>query len=254
MRSLKVAGIILLLTLAVWPRLAPAAVRTGDDEVLERPLCDVNELDCSVFNESFSDDDVEGVLYLAFMFGGVPGGFASLPNELWQPRRNYMPPRLTMKDLLETIARIEPRYTWAADGGVVNVMPGEPLPLLDARIGEFRAENLNVKEMLAALEKTPDFKAGLAAHHLTEPKPPKDGGFIISGFVGKPVEPWKRFSVSMRGATVREVLNEIVRQDGCAVWSYQEWKPPANVPNPGDERWYRLGLLFYCPGKSGENK
>jgi len=253
-RVLKIAGITVLLTLAVWPRGQAASVRTGVEDALERPLCDEKEQDCSAFYQSFSDDDVEGVLYLAFMFGEVPGGFASLPDDPWQSRRNYMPPRLTLKEVFETISRVEPRYRWEADGGVVNVLPAESLPLLDVRVGEFRAENLNVKEMLAALEKTPDFKAGLAAHRITEPKPPKDGGFIFGGFAGRVVEPAKRFSVHVRDATVREVLNEIVRQDGCAVWSYREWKPPADVPGVGAESWYRLGLLFYCPGSPVESK
>jgi hypothetical protein len=147
-----------------------------------------------------------------------------------------------------------PRYRWEEARGVVNVLPAAPLPLLDVRVGEFRAENLNVKEMLAALEATPDFKAGLAALHLTEPKPPTDGGFIfIIGGGGKPVEPGKKFSARVRDASVREVLNEIVRQDGCAVWSYKEWTPSAGVTKRAGERWYTLGLLDYCAGRSGEN-
>jgi len=215
--------------------------------ILERRLCEDSRLcnESAVMDILSSDSHVSMVISDSLMLAELPGGYAALPNYSEKDNYKFKPASLRMEDILNSIVVAEPRYKWEVSDGVINIIPIEEYPLLNLRIAEFRVEDKTVNQMIDALKQHPAFKQGLAALNLEEPHPvDTDNGFVFG--LGKPLESKKRFSVALKSATVRQILNEIVRQDDCAVWSYREWYPPSEKAT-GNNRYYDLGLILNCP-------
>lgn len=248
MRIVKALGFVLILSLTAIGQTTSSVRPDSKDDIAERRLCDDEKSDCSTFYDVFADDEISDVMYLTTSFADLPGGFATLPEEDFEAKRSFSPRSLKLKDVLDGVVSIEPRYQWEVADGVINLLPKAKYPLFDVRIADFHVENANVKQMLEALQETKDFQKGLTSLNMSKPHPipSSEHGFGFIGLVGKPLEPKNKFTVSMKNATVLEILNEIVRKDGCAVWSYKEWLPSAGV-SPNGGRWYELGLLDYCP-------
>jgi hypothetical protein len=243
--------LIALLTIAACSAIAvpgqpPVSLRAKREEnPIERRLCDPQERDCSAFYDLLSDDDVWDVVYLSLPALDLTGGVAFLKEDGEYQRYSIVPKTLKLKDILDGIVAVEPRYRWEIEDGAVNLMPVEEYKMLNVRISEFKMESATILEMLEALKQNPEFKRGLAELKLYEPPPATDdaGGFVFIIGGGKPVEPKKRFSVYRRGATVRQLLNEIVHSEGDAIWSYRE-RQSTEVTEPS-KRYFELGLMRF---------
>ena len=234
--------------------------RESSANVLERSLCG-GAARCTedAAMEILSEGAVSGMMSDLLMLADLPGGFAALP-DYSDARHEFKASSSRLKDLLDSIVLAEPRYKWEMEQGIINVVPVNDYPLLDFRIAEFRMEHATIKELFAALTQAPDFRRALASFNLSEPPLPDPNsdasGFMVIGFVGKRVEqPLRKISVHCKQATVRQILNEIVRQEGCANWSYLEFGRSNGLH--GGESYYKLEAQNYCteaePVETNEN-
>lgn len=242
---------------AVFALAAPAqrgagAKGDGAPDPLELSLCAQDKMRaCQTFySEIFADATPSEVFWLALARAEVPGGFAMIPGRSWEGPYKIKPAGFKLGEVLEAVVAAEPGYRIAIAGGVVNMLPAEEHPTLGVVLAEFKAENMTVHEMMDALKQSPEFSRALKSLGVREPPLPGEypeeddvHGFAFFGPVGKPVLSEKRYAIHSRGKTVREVLNEIVRGDGCAVWLYREWQQPGR-----GKRFYELRLLNYCTG------
>lgn len=227
-------------------QLKPESERRAENP-LERSLCDASERDCSTFYDVFGDDDIWEVLYLSLPALDLTGGVAFLKGEDGDQRYSFSPKSLKLRDLLDGIVAVEPRYRWEIEEGSINLLPVEDYKLLGQPISEFKMENATVQEMIDALKQRPEFKRALAELKLSEPPEPSAGdenGFAISMAIGRPREQKKRFSLERKNGTVRQILNEMVRTAGCGLWSYHEWDWRDSAGT--ERRYFKLGLMEFC--------
>jgi len=140
---------------------------------------------------------------------------------------------MSLRDVLNSIIEAAPDYAWKEDDGVINLHPIADYPLLDTRVAEFKIEKATKEGLLKALEDSSEFKRALAENNLSEPR------FVFCCGISSPVPP-NLYSVHLKDATVREILNEIVRQNGHSTWLYQEFNSDFHEQN---QRYYRLNFL-----------
>lgn len=223
------AGVICVVLVLLTSPGAPAQSDKSQSQTpavaLERiPFPSCPSAECTFANER----DVAGFLADSLSFSQVPGGFSELSWEAEKGQSAYryafQPGSGRLRALLNSIVLAEPRYRWEIRDDVINMCPIHDYPFLETRIAEFGADNRTADEMILALTHSIDFKRGLdrlglhGTDELKSERPPGQGGFW---FV---CELWRRdrFSVRFKNATVRQILNGIVRQDGSAVWHYRE--------------------------------
>ncbi len=153
----------------------------------------------------------------------VPGGVVVVENCNGSAKYASIPSGSSLGDALDIITLAEPRYRWELEGGVVNLVPTDTVPpFLSLRIAEFDVQNAKtVFEPLNRLLALPALQKRKAELNLTEgmtrlglsslPRPGFDANKDDIGF-----------AVRCHEATVREILNAIVRAHGRAVWAYTE--------------------------------
>ena len=126
----------------------------------------------------------------------------------------------TVADLFSAIVAQMPGYTWAEDGGVVNIMPiDHEDTILDVKIARFEVKKLNQFELPSAISSTPEVKAWLARNGLTERTPM--GGIFPGPSKHGPSQ--RSVSVNLHDVTVRYVLNYIVRKSEWTDWSVRRY-------------------------------
>ena len=144
----------------------------------------------------------------------------------------FAPKSLRFRDLLDSIVAAEPRYQWKEKDGIVDLIPKDNYPVLEASVTRFVLKNATKEEMINRLQSTPEFlsatlKAGVQ----------KNLGMSFDGICTK--TPQKN-TINMYNATVQEILNEIVRLNGLSVWRYREYSV-AN--NRATGRFYSLDFI-----------
>lgn len=95
--------------------------------------------------------------------------------------------------------------------------------------------------LLAALKESSEFKRSLTENNLSEFPNTFCCGLSSSA-------PPNIYSVHLKNATIREVLNEIVRQNGRSTWLYREYTSDLFKDNPSgrfgeNKRYYSLYFL-----------
>lgn len=148
---------------------------------------------------------------------GVPGGIIenspSCPAHDEENQPAY-PDEASLQERLNTIIQTNPGYHWQIENGVVNLSPiSEEPELMKIRIRQFHAENVGL-EVLQQLKTHPEVQKYFSENSLNPPQ----AALMIGGLPPKSVP----FSVHCENATVREILNAIVKAHGKAIWSYQE--------------------------------
>ncbi len=176
------------------------------ESVLDRPVLG-NHLKYLTTMDAFS---------LAVSAVNAPGGFVKLSTcEPDLVQQTWKPVGIPLRQVLDGIITADPRYRWEAIDGSINMLPAkqEP-PLLRARIGEFRIENVtSARDALNQLVRMPEVGQAMADLHL------KPGVAIIVS----PSSPRPRaFDVICKNVSLREALNAIARAQGRAVWDYVE--------------------------------
>lgn len=163
----------------------------------------------------------------------MPGGFASLFYENKEPRYSFQLKSLILKDVLDAIVEKEPRYEWKMENGVVNVLPKEKIALLETHVANFQLENATKEKMFSALISKPEFQGAVINANLERDIYRCCGGLCTT-------TP-QRNSINLENATVREILNEIVRLNGFSSWEYREFSDKAE--DGKSRRYYKLSFL-----------
>ncbi len=221
MKSNIIFSILLSLIFVTVPASAQTSLTpaiTLSDEVLKRPVRQwVIE----------KDDTLTMLLTYSFMQAKVPGGVVYSTGFDQKTRIKIHPTSLALRDVLDSIVAVAPGYRWEFGGGVVNLLPTEGCPpLLHTFLAEFHQERATVRDMVEALELSPEVHRQAAAL-----------GFGQQGsFYDGPVNT-ETFSVNCKNATVFEILNEIARVSRKAVWSYSEH-------TRSGKKYFRLSVLY----------
>jgi hypothetical protein len=188
----------------------PKPVRYPYSTILPKPV------------ESFrvSGEDISVPLrQLADRFG-VPIGFESLPRipENAKPGGVQIDMKAgTVADVLDAIVSADPRYTWEELDGVENVFPKEHRGSLpDVVVASLSAKNVDCREALHQLLKSPEVEGWVAATGVTLREPPStttprvNGGGII-------------YSLTLANRSIREVLNSLLGFSGSNFWTYYRY-------------------------------
>lgn len=127
-------------------------------------------------------------------------------------------PKGTVADVLDRILEQEPRYKWAVVGSVVNIEPRQNgNSILDVRVRAFRVSHTDALGLREAIVSCPEVKKWLSDNHLVEQTPT-----AIIMAVGKG-HSLPKLSLSLRGASLRVILNSIVRSEGFRSWGVGRW-------------------------------
>lgn len=191
-----------------------------EGSVLERKTCpktdDEKDVSLSIKNDlSFLFSIVNVPLGMSLAFENVDA------NEI---TKNINPKSYVIKDLLDQIVETDSRYKWKEYSGVINIFSENDYSILETRIPEFKVENEYPWKMDELLVQTKEFQSYLRERNLIDKIPDPDNklGFLFIGFIGKP-DPRQKISIDLKNATVREILNEIVRKKGYGIWIYREY-------------------------------
>lgn len=149
-------------------------------------------------------------------------GIVFAKNEDIDEEKHILQPQsLILKDLLDSFVKVKSEYSWKEENGVINVLSKNDYSILETRISEFNVEKALPSKLRETFLQTSEFQAYLKERNLVDKV--GDGGFGTIGIVGKISERHK-VTIALKNATVREILNEIVRQRGYSTcWSYREY-------------------------------
>jgi hypothetical protein len=126
------------------------------------------------------------------------------------------PDILPLEAALDSLTRMDPRYKWQTEAGVINLIPSDGEPeLLKTRIGRFRTDT-DLDETLRQLLALQQIKQGADRLGLRQTSMRLLVGPSRSD--GSP----SRISVDLYDGTLRQALNALVKAHGRAVWEYRE--------------------------------
>jgi len=174
------------------------------------------------------EDTFTRLVTLSLNMAKTPGGVVFTPEVDENKRYRLSPSGLTLREVLDGIVALDHHYQWTASEGVINLSGVEMSPpLLDTVIADFNQDNVNAATMVDDLENLPEVQRQAMALGFTH-----IGGRQYDGPVST-----NTFSVHCKNRRLREVLDQIVRTHGRAVWSYQEY-------TIAGKKHFQLGLLF----------
>ncbi|HMT07416.1 MAG TPA: hypothetical protein PKA82_05380 [Pyrinomonadaceae bacterium] len=180
-------------------------------------------------------EEISWWLMTAFSTTRAFGGFSKAKEDsetdpiLISPK----PAGKTLRFALDAIVAAAPEYEWSERNGVVNVFPKKDYKILDVRIPLFKYENVTKEVLLNSLQKAPEFVNSLKMQQINRIP------IICCGGICSPKPP--TMSINLENATVREILNEIVRLNGKSVWRYREYY--SSWPNKSRQHYYDLDFM-----------
>jgi hypothetical protein len=185
-------------------------------KVLERNGCAVEWENKSFF------EAVKSIFWHSSSPSGISIAFENAGENVFKFAKN--PQSFVVEDLLNEVIKYDSHYQWKEIDGVINVFPGNDYSILDIRIEEFKFEKLSPTELRKKLLETKEFQQYLKTRNLIDkvPDPENKHGFINMSFIGRQ-NPRNKISIDLKNATVREILNEIVRQKDYGTWTYREF-------------------------------
>lgn len=204
----------------------------------------VSILDRQINQSELDEEEIIPALMKSFYSTKVPAGvsgvFRDYTKDEFEPKLNFSLKQLSLRDVLAEITTLETRYQWKEENGVINVYPTTDYLILDTVIPEFYFENKTKEILLSELLNTKEFQEYLKENQLSVVP-----FQIISGLRGKQVET-RKFTTNLKNVTVREILNEIVRQNGKSTWIYKEYDSNF-LDKENTKRYYRLDFLVDIP-------
>lgn len=212
-------------------------LKKDEGNILEREICYYKYRDETTI-DSFLENDLPSVFSLLNVPLGISVAFEDFNDN--RINQNFVPRNFIVSDLLNQITDTDSRYRWQEENGVINISPKNEYSILETRIPEFKVDDEYSWKMDERLVETKEFQQYLKEKNLINkiPDPENKFGFAIIGAVGKP-NPRDKISVDLKNATVREILNEIVRKRGHGTWFYREY----NLVSDGNfHQMYRLTL------------
>ena len=194
--------------------------------------------------DHFFDGDFNKFLRLDSFFRDIfqstctSAGVVFANNEdIYKEKFELQPESLMLKDILDSFVKVKPEYLWNETNNVINIFPKDDYLILDTRIAEFKVEKISPDELYKIIVQTPEFQSYIKEKNLVDRIPGNKYGFIISGPRGR-TNYRNHVSIDLKNTTIREILNEAVRQRDCATWIYREYK----VEDEGiNYNFYRFG-------------
>ena len=118
----------------------------------------------------------------------------------------------TLADVLDAITKSSLIYQWREGNGFAEVVPLKgSSPLLDTYISSFRVEGAGEAESINQLIKLPEVQMAMKEMNLIY----RDRRNAPAGEEGK------KFSISLEGVTMRQVLNTIANEKGTRFWVFR---------------------------------
>ncbi len=123
----------------------------------------------------------------------------------------------TIADVLNAIVNSAPGYRWREVEGSFEVSPESGgCPLLDTRLEDFQVSGVTQVEAVEQLMNLPEVQAGMSALNLRyearNDRPAKPGS--------------EKFSLNVKGASLRQVLHQIARKSGGRFWGFSSRGEP----------------------------
>ncbi len=151
-----------------------------------------------------------------------PAGIVFLRDKDIEQKYNWNAKSLLLIDVLEGVIKTEPQYRLENNNGVYNLLPADKYPvLLDTVVSELELTNASVwqaRDQLIALPELQQSATSLGYENYILPR------IIMESRLGGV----NHFSIKFKEKTIREILNEIVKFEGKAVWSFQEYSENGN--------------------------
>lgn len=148
----------------------------------------------------------------------APGGFVWMMKcsgeEPRFPDDGVIPP---LHEALESIIKLDPRYKWQTESGVVNLLPAksEP-PLLKVRIKHFKV-NTDFNRALDQLLALGEVREGAARLRLK-----RNTMTLLLGGLSPIGSKTSTIELDLQDVSLREALNALVSAHGRAIWQYRE--------------------------------
>ena len=198
----------------------PAAERQSDTGLVDSPQPANIRIDHDIVAEN---QPVSSILQDVLRGTGVPGGFAQIAVCSDVPKgRLKLKQGTTIREAMDAFIATNPNYRWRLQGGVVNLMPRDDVPLLDTKIVEFDkdATDREIPAVLQDMLGLDEVRKRAAALGLKE-------GFWQGGPGAVEEHPVPRqpvpVHISLRNVSLRDAFNEVVRTSGKGVlWIYYE--------------------------------
>lgn len=116
--------------------------------------------------------------------------------------------------MLDAVVQSAQGYRWRESDGAVEVSPAQGgCPLLDATVEDFQVSGVSQAEAVDHLINLPEVRAGMGALNLRYGEHHGPPGRAAG----------EKFSMSLKGASVRQILHQIAVRGGGRFWNFRRY-------------------------------
>ncbi len=145
----------------------------------------------------------------------IPIGFENLPEGMSPSVIHVKVQDGSLREVLNEITRVDPRYSWEEVDGVVNVLPTDTRETLSLiLVPQFRIEGKNREDLSRAITDIPAVRTFLINNRIRR--------YDIDDSLTDPAK-LRRFSLALEKATVREILNSTLNRSGSHYWVVERY-------------------------------
>ena len=189
---------------------SPCFAQQSTDKVLKQTISGFESTDEPI-------DQILGKLSKSY---GVPIGLEKIAPKAaassGERRISVKVEKGTVRDILDSVIRADPRYEWKEVAGVINVLPRRARnPILEVPVSSFKISDVNWMDVRQALQTTAEIKGGLERMGLRERS--------VTTILGSGNNDLPKFSLDMRDTTLRGILNEILKVKGYSFWIFSRY-------------------------------
>lgn len=119
-----------------------------------------------------------------------------------------------LRDVLDAVVHSAQGYQWRERDGAVEVSPVQDgCPLLDTIVHDFQVSGVSQAEAVDHLINQPEVRAGMGALNLRYGEHHRPPGRAAG----------EKFSMSLKGASVRQILYQIAARGGGRFWNFRRY-------------------------------
>lgn len=144
---------------------------------------------------------------------GVPIGVESVPDSIGGKTRIAVDVQEgTVADVLNAVVSREPIYRWQKINGVINLFPKKTDSLLETVIENYEIRDVNKEDAVRTLKNSPEVRRELNRTSV------KERTFVSPTWT--PLDKLPRFTLVIKRATMRTILNEILKASRSNYWAF----------------------------------
>ena len=161
-----------------------------------------------------ADAPISLVLQRLARSSNVPVGVELLPETAGQRKTITVRAKdATVRSILDLVLEQDPQYLWQPVDPVINIFPKNAKdPLLETIVGRFKVKNMNKEEAIRVLENSIEVKKILAKSSLRDR--------TLKSLPGDSENNLTRFSLDIKNASVRSILNSIMVKSAAKSWVF----------------------------------